>query len=66
MQVLYGGQGLNNNKWHSVKFRRRGRLMELRLDNEPPVLGTPRGLCGHKFGIFVINLFIMQVNWMAR
>ena len=36
---VYSSNGLNDNQWHTVKYERRGKLVELTLDEEIPVIG---------------------------
>ena len=36
---VYSGNELNDNQWHSVKYQRRGKRVELYLDEKLPVLG---------------------------
>ena len=36
---LYKGSKLNDNRWHTLHFQRRGKTVELALDNELPEIG---------------------------
>ena len=36
---LYKGSKLNDNQWHTLHFQRRGKTVELALDNELPEIG---------------------------
>ncbi|XP_065332966.1 neurexin 1 isoform X3 [Cloeon dipterum] len=35
-KVLQAGQSLNNNQWHTVRYSRKGTLLKLQVDDEPP------------------------------
>ena len=46
-KTLRLGDGLGDDKWHTVKFERRGMIMSLGIDHHRPVIGEllPNFLC---------------------
>ena len=39
-QKVFAGSNLNDNQWHTLKFQRRGKTVELALDDKRPMIGT--------------------------
>ena len=38
-QKVFSGSNLNDNKWHTITFQRRGKTVELGVDDSRPVIG---------------------------
>ena len=36
---IYSGSNINDNLWHTLKFQRRGKTVELSLDEKRPIIG---------------------------
>lgn len=53
-ETLFAGHKLNDNEWHTVRVVRRGKSLQLSVDNvtvegeraEPSGVDTPPGTCG--------------------
>uniref|UniRef100_T1J5X7 Uncharacterized protein n=1 Tax=Strigamia maritima TaxID=126957 RepID=T1J5X7_STRMM len=42
-KIMHAGSGLNDNQWHTLRMSRRGRSVELKVDDEPAVLDEVSG-----------------------
>ena len=38
-QKVFSGDGLNDNQWHTITFQRRGKTIELGVDESRPIIG---------------------------
>ena len=38
-QHVFSGDDLDDNQWHTLRYERRGKIVELALDDNRPVIG---------------------------
>ena len=38
-QHVFSGDDLNDNQWHTLRYERRGKIVELAVDDNRPVIG---------------------------